>query len=302
MSAYYNEIDPNAGAWLRALIADGRIADGDVDDRDIRDVRPDDLRGYRQCHFFAGIGGWSLALRLAGVSDDTPVWTGSCPCQPFSAAGRRAGCADERHLWPAFHWLIDQCRPATLFGEQVASHAPWVDLVLTDLEALGYAVGAGDLPAASVGAPHIRQRAWFVAHTKRGAPERHGLAVGRTARGAEGATQERERLRSDAGDGGHLGLVAHTDQRARGQRRALDGVLQRGGGHLQQPEDAPAGFWDAADWLPCRDGKLRPVEPGAFPLAHGIPARVGRLRGYGNAIVPHVAAAFIRAAVQGVEP
>ena len=54
------------------------------------------------------------------------------------------------------------------------------------------------------------------------------------------------------------------------------------------------GFWRDADWLFCRDGKFRPVEPGTFPLAHGASSRVGRLRAYGNAIVPQVAEAFIR--------
>ena len=87
MPAYYNENNRFAAQWLRNLIAAGDIAPGDVDERSITEVRPDDLRGYTQCHFFAGIGGWSAALRLAGWPDDRPVWTGSCPCQPFSAAG-----------------------------------------------------------------------------------------------------------------------------------------------------------------------------------------------------------------------
>lgn len=91
--AYYNEIDRGAAAWLRELIGAGLIADGDVDERSIADVKPGDLRGYTQCHFFAGIGGWSLALRLAGWDDARPVWTGSCPCQPFSCAGRHKGAA-----------------------------------------------------------------------------------------------------------------------------------------------------------------------------------------------------------------
>ena len=93
MSAYYNEHDPFAAAWLRELIADGLIADGEVDERDIQTLDPADLAGYTQCHFFAGIGGWSLALRLAGWPDDRPVWTGSCPCQPFSSAGKSGGGA-----------------------------------------------------------------------------------------------------------------------------------------------------------------------------------------------------------------
>ena len=83
MAAYYNEYDPAAAACLRELIEAGEIAPGVVDERSISDVRPDELRAYTQCHFFAGIGVWSRALRDAGWSDDRPVWTGSCPCQDF---------------------------------------------------------------------------------------------------------------------------------------------------------------------------------------------------------------------------
>lgn len=86
---YYNEFDPFAAAWLRELIKEKLIPQGDVDERSITEIQPDDLRGYTQCHFFAGIGGWSLALQLAGWPSDRPVWTGSCPCQPFSSAGRQ---------------------------------------------------------------------------------------------------------------------------------------------------------------------------------------------------------------------
>lgn len=165
MTAYYNEIDPYAAQWLRNLIAAGHIAQGDVDERSIEDVTPDDLRPYTQCHFFAGVGVWSYALRQAGWPDDQPVWTGSCPCQPFSAAGAGAGFADPRHLWPSFAWLIGECRPPVIFGEQVASKAvgPWVDLVHANLEAMAYAFGAVPFPAAGVGAPHIRDRLYWVA-------------------------------------------------------------------------------------------------------------------------------------------
>ena len=161
---YYNEFDPQAAQWLRNLITAGLIPAGDVDERSIEDVKPNDLRGYTQCHFFAGIGGWPLALDLAGWPRDRPVWTGSCPCQPFSAAGRGDGFADQRHLWPAWFHLIREC------------------------------------------------------------------------------------------------------------------------------------FWDG-ELRTGADGKARLVEPSIEPLAHGVPARVVRLRAYGNAIVPQTAAAFIRAFV-----
>ena len=160
MPAYYNEIDPKAAAWLRELIRRNLIAPGDVDNRSILDVRADDLRGYAQCHFFAGIGVWSYALRLAEWPDDRPVWTGSCPCQPFSVAGQGKAHDDERHLWPAWFTLIRECCPVTIFGEQVSGKLgrAWFDHVRADLETLDYAAGAADLCAAGIGAPHIRQR------------------------------------------------------------------------------------------------------------------------------------------------
>jgi DNA (cytosine-5)-methyltransferase 1 len=169
MMNYYNEIDPYAAQWLRNLIEAGHIAYGIVDERSITDVKPADLAGYTQCHFFAGIGVWSHALRQSGWPDSRPVWTGSCPCQPFSAAGNQKGTADERHLWPVWFNLIRECRPPVIFGEQVeaAVNHGWLDLVQTDLEGEDYACGAVGIPAAGVGAPHIRQRLWFVADNTR---------------------------------------------------------------------------------------------------------------------------------------
>ena len=169
--AYYNEIDPYAADWLHNLINAGLIAPGHVDQRSIEDVRPGDLAGYTQCHFFAGIGVWSYALRRAGWPDSRPVWTGSCPCQPFSAAGQGNGFADERHLWPAWFHLISQCQPVAIFGEQVvgALAKGWLDLVHDDLEACGYAVGAAGIPACSVGAQHRRDRLFFVADSNKNA-------------------------------------------------------------------------------------------------------------------------------------
>lgn len=182
MTAYYNEINPTAAQWLRNLIAGGHIAPGVVDERSIEDVTPDELREFTQCHFFAGVGVWSYALRLAGWPDNKPVWTGSCPCQPFSQAGKGAGFDDERHLWPAFFHLISERRPNVVFGEQVASKdgLAWLDLVQTDLEATGHASGAVDLCAAGVGAPHIRQRLFWVADEWMGNANGEGLEIWRS--------------------------------------------------------------------------------------------------------------------------
>ena len=166
MRAYYNEFDPYCVEVLKRLIAAGEIAPGDVDNRSIEDVTPSDIENYSQCHFFAGIGLWSYALRLAGVEDDDRVWTGSCPCQPFSAAGKGAGFTDERHLWPSWFWLIKQRQPVKIFGEQVAQGIAfeWLDVVASDMERENYAFAAASMPAASIGAKHKRQRLSWFAH------------------------------------------------------------------------------------------------------------------------------------------
>jgi DNA (cytosine-5)-methyltransferase 1 len=167
VSAYYNENDPYCAQWLRNLIAEGLIAPGDVDERDIQDVSSDDLKGYTQHHFFAGIGGWSFALRRAGWPDERAIWTGSCPCQPFSEAGQRKGFDDDRHLWPAWFRLIAAYRPPIVAGEQVpeAIRIGWLDAVAADLEAVGYSIGAAVLSACVVEARQERERLWFVACT-----------------------------------------------------------------------------------------------------------------------------------------
>jgi len=163
--AYYNEFDPKAAAWLRQLIENGNIAPGEVDERSITEVTANDLSGFSQHHFFAGIGVWSYALRNAGWDDSRPVWTASLPCQPFSVAGNQKGKDDERHLLPHFIELVKQCRPDAIFGEQVESaiRHEWLDDLQTNMEGEGYALGHCVLGAHSIGKAHIRKRLYWVA-------------------------------------------------------------------------------------------------------------------------------------------
>ena len=274
--AYYNEINPYAAQWLRNLILAGVIADGDVDERSIEDVKPYELTGYTQCHFFAGIGVWSYALRQAGWADNRRVWTGSCPCQPFSAAGKGDGVDDERHLWPAWQWLIQQCQPDVIFGEQVKSaiQHSWLDLVQSDLEGLGYTVAPFVLPACGFGAPHIRERLFFVADSKPWQLE-----------GRE--SQLLCRLGDTLSEGleGHTWDVCDWNQSGRFDEKT---------GRPTAPPGLLGGFWKSAGWLPFTDGKVRPVEPGTPPLAYGTPSDMELLQAYGNGIVAPVASAFIK--------
>ena len=317
VKAYYNEIDPYAAQWLRNLIDAGHIASGDVDTRSIADVKASDLTGYTQCHFFAGIGVWSHALRQSGWPDSRSVWTGSCPCQPFSIAGNGAGTTDERHLWPVWFELIKQCRPDVVFGEQVESAIKhgWLDLVQADVEGEGYSLGAAGIPAAGVGAPHIRHRLYFVAQSSEvgrgrrrdGDTTGHGGQVQTEGRSAFSELADADsRLRVESDDTIRAGGTAvnsgrQSSELANDINAGSQGWL-RGGTHEGRQDqhghvgrNGTTGFWADADWIDCKDGKARPVESGTFPLAYGAPARVGRLRAYGNAIVPQAAQALIEA-------
>lgn len=254
MTVYYNEIDPFAANWLREIIKEGLIPDGEVDTRSIVDVSPDDLRHFTQCHFFAGIGGWSHALRLAGWPDDRPIWTGSCPCQPISAAGKKLAENDPRHLWPDLFRLVRTCRPPVIMGEQVAETLGyrWFDGVQSDLEGEGYASEAVDIPALSINAPHVRSRLYWVAQ--------------------------------NMADSNSIGTV-----RSGGKKRITDA------GSPQSVVVCPELFWQDAGWITDATGKSRRIKPGVRLLAHGVPNRMALLRGFGNAVVPPLAAEVIKA-------
>jgi DNA (cytosine-5)-methyltransferase 1 len=326
VNAIYNEIDPFAAQWLDNLVAAGHIAAGRVDRRSIADLKPADVAGPGQRHFFAGIGGWSYALRLAGIADAADIWTGSCPCQPFSDAGKGLGIRDPRHLWPAWFELIRECRPPTVFGEQVASRdgLAWLDIVRSDLEGCGYAVGASDLCAASVGAPHIRQRLYFVARLGNACSARSRRDA-RAVLGAEGEGEgegrQSRRVADVLVDAGTAHVVAIADDESRtvqlSQRKPRRADAEASALHDGSRTGAPDP-WRDVEWLECTDGKSRPIEPGLEPLAPRVSGRVvvrrsdhspedheyvanGALAGFGNAIVPQVAAVFIEAAIAASE-
>ena len=301
MGAYYNEFDPKAAQWLRQLIKNGVIADGEVDERSIIDVQADDLRGFTQHHFFAGIGGWSYALRLAGWDDTRPVCTASLPCQPFSVAGAQKGVDDERHLLPHFIELVKQCNFQTIFGEQVpgAIKHGWLDDLCTEMEREKYRVGQIVLTAAGEGAPHIRQRLYWVADS---------INKGSQGRLSGGQDTERETINRYSGCSGTVSRVSNTESDKKHP-------CTTGGLYAKSSYERTVNDWTDPDWLYCRDEKYRPIKSSIEPLANGLPrgmgyssdpsepidadntqeARVMRLKGYGNAIVPQVAASFIKA-------
>jgi len=352
MKAFYNDNEKYVVEWMKNLVAAGLISPGDVSGASIKDIEPWQLIGYTRAHFFAGIAGWHHALNLAGWPKDITTWTGSCPCQPFSIAGKRKGTDDERHLWPVFANLINECGPAVIFGEQVASPdgKTWLAGVQADLEGMGYLFAAADLCAASVGAPHIRQRLYWVAYAKhakhaigRAKQQEHGNAHRGNGFGGRGELSGLEHVQSD----GRSKRWAESGGRSTESRCELSGLADANGGiarngelqsgreYGQQQEDGRTsglgnphyqgpqgrliggdrarerlvgptgvGFWERSDTILCADGKRRRIESGTFPLANGVSARVGKLRAYGNAICPPLAAEFISSFMEavGIEP
>lgn len=332
--AYYNEIDAAAVAVLRELIDRNVIMPGDVDSRSVKDVQAADLAGYTQCHFFAGGGLWSVAARLAGWPDERPLWTGSCPCQPFSTAGKQLGTDDPRHLWPDLHRLISACRPPIIMGEQVAGAAgyDWFDGVRADLARENYQGRAVDIPACAVDAPHQRNRLYWIANLAHD-DERGKRGHDRNARSATSAGQgtswaEDGDASQRAHDARGFGVLCDTESIGRSQGRS-EYELQRGrdtpsGADVQlQPNADSRGrpgwpqstqrepieraaverpvlrngsWWADAEWIVCPlDGKARRAKPGIPFLVDGLPGRVDLWRVGGNAIAPILAAEVIAA-------
>lgn len=264
---YYNEWDKGAAKWLRELIERGLVPYGYVDERSITEVSPSDLEGFTQCHFFSGIGGWSRALQIAGIPPTTKLWTGSPPCQPFSAAGKQKGKFDERHLAPTFLRLISECRPPIVFGEQVAKAIDdgWLDDLHIEFEKQGYTVGASVLSASLIGAPHKRERLFFGAVS--------GMAYTDSYK--------------------YWSTISRSNEEKNGTKGSYWKEILESWESIGADKDV-LGFWDSGRKHLCRDGKYRYIEPTIPLLADGVPSTVGRLRGFGNAIVPPLAALFVR--------
>ena len=314
MTAYYNEFDPKAAAWLRQLIKNGDIAPGEVDERSIIDVEATDLKSYTQHHFFAGIGVWSYALRNAGWSDDTPVCTASLPCQPFSVAGNQLGTKDERHLLPHFLELVRECGFNTIFGEQVeaAIRYGWLDDLQATMERENYAVGRAVLGAHSINAAHQRQRVFWLAHS-----------ISKRQKRQRGKRQEgtsKHRKASGLGYTQHDGHFASKESGSN-ETSIFDSEKESNSASEFKRTSTPtsiSSITSGVDWLYCKDGKRRPVKPSIKPLVTGLArgvvyrggpidanatsyARAIRLKGYGNAINADVAREFISAYMDVVQ-
>ena len=323
MKVYYNEFDKENAEWLRQLMRDGLITKGEVDERSIVDVDARDVMGFDRVHWFAGIGTWDYCLNESGWGE-RKVWTASLPCQPFSSAGKQLGKADERHLLPHFLNLVRECRPDTIYGEQVpgAIRHGWLDDLQTSMEAEGYAVGHCVFGAHSTGAPHIRQRLYWVANASGARLERRS----RTERSYQqlawsdgmvcwiGNSQHKQHEGSVSGfreKSCEDGEWAPSEFTGSGEISGMEFAASEQMGIPGRPRERRK---TGIDWIACRDGKYRPIKSRIKPLVDGPSrgmvhsgdqgkedikpnesdeARAMRIRGYGNAIVAGCAIEFI---------
>jgi len=298
---YYNDFNRGASRWLRKLVSRGLLPRGTVDSRSILHVKAEELANFRQCHFFAGIGGWPYALNTLLVLDPKlRIWTGSPPCQPFSEIGAGLGKDDPRHLAPHFASLIQKGKPDYVFGEQVAckdvfgpateelehhnsgSAEPewcWYDDLSTRMEDAGYSIAASDLPAACVGAPNIRSRAFF--------------GAARTSRLVNAASQ-RQRASAQVYNGLSRDSPEWNQNHAQTGGCSLLGNAKPRAADIEQP-------WRDPHWLLGPDQAWRPIEPGTLPVDNGLSKTVELHHGYGNAINPHVAAHFVLSFFKAIE-
>ncbi|NBW17616.1 MAG: DNA (cytosine-5-)-methyltransferase [Caulobacteraceae bacterium] len=235
----------------------------------------------------------------AGVT----LLTGGFPCQPFSVAGKQRGKDDNRYLWPEMLRVIQEAKPSWIIGENVAGIVNLaLDTVCADLEAEGYEVEPIIIPACAVDAPHRRDRVWIIANInglrsqKQGAEQQAGGAgqlletqqskrsvVADSNRGQLCQREPEGQSVQVSGQGGErVGDVANTISQRRCGGNPEGEYAEDAGQSSRHPWNNTGGM---ATWLP---------EPYVGRVAHGVPNRVAKLRGLGNAIVPQVAAEIIR--------
>jgi DNA (cytosine-5)-methyltransferase 1 len=264
---------------------------------------------------FAGIGGIDLGLERAGMAcawqvenDDYCVrvlekhWpdvkrygdvrdvgkeslesvdliAGGFPCQPHSVAGKRKGAADDRNLWPEFSRIIAELRPRYVLAENVPGIiTTYLDTVLSDLEGQGYTCGTFDIPAIAFDAPHKRARIFVVAHRGRVGREAGANQKAIQSEGGKPDSKNANHVRKGLSEGGDVAHAA--SQRSQGQGQHARRVHQeenkdRQANRIVSGSEAGESHWHA--------------EPDVGRVAHGVPSRVHRLRGLGNAVVPQVA-------------
>lgn len=266
--AFYNDYAKFPCLWMRELISAGHITAGDVVEGDIAKIQPSQLAGYDRIHLFAGIAGWDVALTRAGWPDSVPVMTGSCPCQPFSSANttENRGIGSERDIWPQMYRLIRATKIPFVFGEQVedAISYGWVDRLEADLAREGYIVAYAVLGAHSIGAPHKRDRLYWLAYS----------------------TSSRREFRQEMGR--DLGRKPGT---------ASEPLFVQCGAVGAYPRYSPR----ETRRILCANGIHRriPLEPELYPMATGVPGYgMEIVRGAGNAIHTETAAKFVRAVMQ----
>lgn len=245
-------------------------------------------------------------LRRDGIAVD--VICGGFPCQDISFAGKRAGLEGARSgLWGEYRRLIGELRPRFVIVENVPGLLSLgMGTVLGDLAALGYDATWDCIPASAVGAPHRRDRVWIVAHSRseRHKPDGESRELAGASRQIEGKGHKRERRRR-AADGSRED-VADVDIIARNERRSGNAAevargrdAYRGGKHEDLAHTIASRAQGGEEWLARADDALAPswwsVEPDVGRVAHGVPSRVDRLKGLGNAVVPQVVEVIGRA-------
>ena len=214
-----------------------------------------------------------LANDPDGLVPDCDIITAGYPCQPFSLAGERRGSEDDRHIWPYILSIVKGKRPAWCVFENVYGHVSMgLDEVLSDLEGEGYAARPFIVPACAADAPHRRDRVWIIARNVADTPRLHSNGSGEH-------TQQGQRQEPEFGNNSCSDNVAYSSGAGlQGRQNARD-ISQSG---AQRNEQSPRRGErpNGKDWHP---------EPAVGRVAYGIPRRVDRLRGLGNAIVPQIA-------------